>query len=520
MGALDLKFYLSIFVRRLHYFIVIAALVSAIGVTIAVVLPPVYKSTASILVESEQIPDDLAASTVGVGATEQIQIIQQRMMTRTNLLDLARRKEIFDRRPDITASAIVNDMRERTEFKQLNFGKGGATAFTITFAARTPRLAADVTNELVALVLQENVRIRTGRATDTLQFFEQEVERLSGELDRISSSILEFKAANQDALPDSLDFRRTEQARTQERLLQLEREETGLRDARTRLIELFERTGSLGETDENLTPEERELKGLQQTLEQQLILFSESNPKIVLLKQRIGALQKVVDDQRAARGAQEGDQVVTELDLRLEQIDGRIEYIDAEQERLNSELEDLTASILATPGNELRQSALERELSNTQNQYNAAIARLATAETGERIELLSKGERFSIIEQATPIPLPDSPNRPLIAIASIAMGLASGLGVVVLLEILNRSIRRPVDLTNRLGIQAFGTVPYMRTRRERIAKRAVIGSTLMVFTVAVPLGIWALHTYYLPLDLLIRRGIEKLGVAPYLELLI
>ena len=48
----------------------------------------------------------------------------------------------------------------------------------------------DVTNELVTLILQENVSLRTNRAGDTLAFFEGESERLSGELDPIDLVIV------------------------------------------------------------------------------------------------------------------------------------------------------------------------------------------------------------------------------------------------------------------------------------------------------------------------------------------
>ena len=64
MGQLDLKFYLSIFLRRLPYFLVIAAFISAIGIAVASILPPIFRSSATILVESPQIPDELARSTV------------------------------------------------------------------------------------------------------------------------------------------------------------------------------------------------------------------------------------------------------------------------------------------------------------------------------------------------------------------------------------------------------------------------------------------------------------------------
>ena len=91
MDKLDLKFYWSVFLRRLPYFLVVLALLSAIGITVAMILPPVYRSAASMLVEPQQIPDDLAQTTVPVNPFEQVQIIEQRLMTRANLLALADR---------------------------------------------------------------------------------------------------------------------------------------------------------------------------------------------------------------------------------------------------------------------------------------------------------------------------------------------------------------------------------------------------------------------------------------------
>ena len=83
-------------------------------------------------------------------------------------------------------------------------------------------------------------------------------------------------------------------------------------------------------------------------------------------------------------------------------------------------------------------------------------------------------------------------------------GLGAGLGFVVLMEMLNRSIRRPVDLSARLGIQPFATIPYIRTQGETRWKRGAVIAALAVIVVAIPAGLYALHSYYLPLDLLLE----------------
>ena len=51
MDSEDARFYLSVFVRRLHYFLIPAALVTAVGIAAALRLPPVYLAAARILIE-------------------------------------------------------------------------------------------------------------------------------------------------------------------------------------------------------------------------------------------------------------------------------------------------------------------------------------------------------------------------------------------------------------------------------------------------------------------------------------
>ena len=96
---MDLKFYLALFLRRLPYFLIFVTLGTALGVTLARILPPVYLAEARLVVESEQIPDELAASTVRTQATEQLEIIQQRILTRDRLLEMANRLQIYAAEP-------------------------------------------------------------------------------------------------------------------------------------------------------------------------------------------------------------------------------------------------------------------------------------------------------------------------------------------------------------------------------------------------------------------------------------
>ena len=99
---IDLKYYLSLFLRRIHYFVAFVLAGLAIGLTLALTTPPSYRAQARLIVESSQIPGELALSTVRASAVELLEVITQRLVTRTYLLDIAARFGLYADRPGIT----------------------------------------------------------------------------------------------------------------------------------------------------------------------------------------------------------------------------------------------------------------------------------------------------------------------------------------------------------------------------------------------------------------------------------
>jgi len=523
MGDLDLKFYWAVFLRRLPYFLVVASLLTAVAVTLAFVLPPAYRSQASMLVEPQQIPGELAESMVPINPFEQIQIIEQRMMTRATLLELARKIGLDKAQPELTAGELVRDVRQGIEFigfepdvtKQR--GVPGATVIGVAFEAPTAELAYKGASEFVNLILAENMRLRTGRAGDTLEFFQTEVDQLEANLARRSQELADFKTANVRALPESMAMVRSQQERAQAQLIELEREEASLKNERATVVWVFERTGRSTATA-TLSFEEEQLQTLKSELIQARAVYRDSSPQVRVLQNQITALEGLVADQRAARAVPDAQgnpaAPLGALEVELAPIDERLKFIAGEKATIEETLAELEASIEAMPKNEMVISGMERDIVSLQAQHDTALKNRGQAELGERMEVMSKGERFSLIEQPTVPAAPAKPRRTLIAAAGLFGGIAGGIGLVVLMEMLNRSIRRPADLTTGLGIQPFATVPYIHTGSETRWKRGAILAALVVALAVIPLTLLFVHTYYMPLDLLFAAWGEALGFGP------
>lgn len=520
---MDLRFYLSIFLRRLPWFLLFLVLGTAAGITLARVLPAVHAAEALLVVESQQIPDALAASTVDTPAVEQLQIIQQRILAREQLLEMANRLQIYAipgeaARPQ-DADEIVADLRARIAITTTGGDARGpiqATLVRVRFEAPAAVMAATVANEIVTLILREDVAMRTGVARQTLDFFEQEVRRLDQELARKGAEVLRFKEENSTALPDSLDFRRSQQAAAQERLLQFDRQEAELTERRSQLEQLAEAAGQgnlpAGAT---LTPEQQNLQALQDQLVAQLAVLSPTHPAIRMLQAQVSAAEQAVARQMSSGTEEDPGRppILTAFDLQLADLDSQLNFIATSRVQIAAELDALSASIAATPANAIALGTLERDYANLQTQYDDAVAKRAAAETGDVIEALAKGQRISVIEQAVAPTEPERPNRLLIAGGGIGLGFALGLGIVVLLELMKPGIRRPVEIVNRLGITPFATLPYIRTRTEILRRRLILGGVFAAVAVGVPAALWVVHTQYMPLDLLLRQLADRAGLA-------
>ncbi len=207
-ASLSPSYFLEIAKRRALFFIIPFVLVGVVGSLITIAWPSRYLAEGTILVSSQEIPSDLVRPTVAALANDRIQVIQQRIMTRNNLLGVAKK---FDIKPfwqaQPSGTDIVDFIRSRTEITAVSdrlLASAGtrknAIAFKVGFEYEKPQVAMGVANELVTMILNEDVRSRTEFATQTTRFLEQEVNRLETKLGSINKQIGEFRQLNLDAV--------------------------------------------------------------------------------------------------------------------------------------------------------------------------------------------------------------------------------------------------------------------------------------------------------------------------------
>ncbi|KEO51604.1 GumC family protein [Thioclava pacifica] len=497
----DLRFYASLLLRRLHWLILLTLIGTMAGLVVARLITPIYEANALLVVEGERIPDQLASSTVQTDTNAKLQVIRKRVLARDNLLDMARRMDLYPglltasgaRDVDAVFSALSNDLSiEITKDAGSGGDRKNATFMTVSYIAGSPTRAAQVANELVTRILKEDADIRTKAARDTLDFFSREVDRLNAELAKSSAAILQFKQENSAALPERLPVLRDQFAALQLSAPQLADQIKEIEDQKDRLIRRREVSGKEVDLDAIYPPAQRDLARLEAQRDALRQVLPSDDPRIAALGAQIVEL--------GAGASVPLAKPASAFEERLRALENDLFAARARQEAAEVQMAQLQTEIAKVPANAAALEALQRDHENLLDQYGRATKSRAVAETGDTIESLAKGEKLTVIDQAVAPNEPVKPNRKTITIAGFGAGFVLGLLLIVGRELLNPGIRRPEDLQRQLGITAFATLPYIATPADLALRRRqfMISSGMVLGALIVVLVLFGL--LYMPLD--------------------
>lgn len=508
--------------RRLWLMILCVVIVTPIGLITAVSLPSKYSSAAKILIEGQQIPNSLVQSTVMVSAGERMALLRQRLLTRQNLLDLADRLNLFADQTNLSQTQIANLVRAAVTITdiQLQRGRGPSlsAAFTITYSSTNPAEAAQVANELVSMVLEQNLETRSQRASETRVFLQNKVKELAATLVALEEAIAQFKIDNDDKLPESQQARRTELSRLRGRRLELQGEAITLEEQKLALQERLRLGLPAISAMVQLTPEEASLQQLKRQLNQVSAIYAASHPDVRRLTSQIAALEKVVAAQtgRVNDAAEDSGAATTgpedAINREIASIDRRIETIVTEAGDIEKRMEVLTTSIAETPRVEIALIALERQHANLSAQYQDSVRKEATAADGEELELNRQAERYRVLEPAQVPEEPDWPPRELIALGGAGGSVALGALLMLGAELRNQSVRTAGQIERRLDLRPLVTIPMIETKhdvRRRLLKRFAV---ILLIILAIAAALFLVDRFYLPIDLLLQKLLDRAGL--------
>ena len=308
-----------------------AIVVFFLAAIIAFILPPVYKSSCTILIEAQEIPADFVRSTVTGYVEERLQMITQLVLSRSRLQEIIDRFGLYeDLKSRYTTEAIIKKMREDIQMETIQAevidtqsGRPGSAtiAFTLSYEGKSPAKVVQVANVIASFYLEENLKTREERARGTFDFLETQLAGLRSELLHTEAQIAEFKNKHLSKLPE---------------LMQLN----------LQTMERFEReVNAKKELIKNLTNRKIYLEGQLATVEPMMYSISLGGKRIMTPKDELRALQSQYMSFSATLSKNHPD--VISAKKRLDAMESEVATHDNLRDRYR-ELQDKQAELTLT----------------------------------------------------------------------------------------------------------------------------------------------------------------------------
>ncbi len=535
-GGKTLGEYLAVLRRHKVQIFAVTAVLAAVAGAVAIGLPPVYRSTATILVQEQEVPPDLVRSTITSFADERIQVISQQVMTRAMLLRLvdkyglyekyrqrATTDEILDRmRKDIKLTTVNADISDRSSGRRVN----ATIAFTISYDSPRPDQAQKVVNDLASLYLDENAKVRQQSVAETTAFLTQEADRLATQIQDIEANLAQFKRRYAGRLPDSSMVNMQLAERTGSELQRIERETSTLQERKIALEAQLSvvapnvppATNTAGQR--GLTPAER-LRALEAQYASASAVYGADHPDIRRMQREIAALraetgasgneagvkppaQGAADKRAIPDPIQKPDNpAYIALITQIEGTKRELNQLAALKDDLRAQQRTYDSRLMQIPEIEREYDDLTRDYQTAQTRYREVKAKQMQAEVSQELEKDRKAERFSLGEPAHLPEKPFSPNRPAVALIGFIAALGGGIGVAGLREAFDASVKGPLELARIATVPILTAIPYIETRWEQVGKRRRTWLAVCLISLLAVAFLLGVHFFLKPLPALL-----------------
>ena len=305
----SLSDYLSILGRRRKSFLLTTGVILSLAIGLAMSLPPIYRSSATILIQQQAISNKLLSSSVEQDLDSGLEMLIRGVMTKPNLLAIVEKFNLFSSyRNDLSEAAILKKVHKSIGVKMLNPELAGqkksatqqGTAFEVSFEyEHDPDVAQQVTTELTRLFLEKNTEGRRKITAGTTAFLISETRKIEKKLGEISSKFTKFKKNNSRLLPQQMEFMTSERERTDRELLTVVQEIRSIRAsniqlrgqlAGTKAYMYEDRTEIRNTSGEKVLSATGRLQTLQQKYHSLVSKYSASHPSVKKVKKEIESL--------------------------------------------------------------------------------------------------------------------------------------------------------------------------------------------------------------------------------------
>lgn len=491
--------------RRRVWLIAVPPLVTLFaGLLYSSRVPDMYQSDMLIAIDPQRVPDAFVESTVTLRTDQRMDAISVQVTSRTNLERMISEFNLYPEERRVEPMEDVVDLMRKNIDVQMERPRPGPrgpeppNAFHVRFTYTDPNIAAQVTQRLGSLFVDQNSSDRRGLAQSTNAFLEVQLEEARKRLEVQERKLEAFRERYGKELPTQMQSNMQaitsaqmqaqglveSTARDRDRKLMLERlyrEAVNEPEPVTAAPVAPSQSSGAAMAPGGGTPE-AQLASARANLATLELRYKSDHPDVVRARRLVAELEpRAAEAARSAGTETSGTPVVSgdparrerlrQMAAEIESLDRQIAFKESEEQRLRGEIAEYQRRIEAVPGLESEWSALTRDYDTQQAAYKELLSKSGAAKLAVDLEQEQIGESFRIVDPAGVPVQPLSSLRPQINAGGLALGLVIGLGIAALLEFRDSSFHTEADVLEVLALPVLASVPQIHSSDDRLRER-------------------------------------------------
>ncbi len=514
-------------IKKRRWALILPALtIFIIAVALCLLLPPVYRSTSTILIEDQDVSRDYVTA-AGTNLVEQrLQMINQRIMSSSRLQEIINRFKLYaDQRNKETTEEIIDRMRTKdikfapitAEVVDPRSGRPSTAtlAFSVSYEGENPATVQGVTNVLTSLYLEENIKVREQQTEGAAKFLENELNGVRSDLTELEKKIAVYKEKHSQAIPERFQFNLQTLDRAERDSDQMKDQLRALREKESSYqSQLASIPAASKQPEKPDKPDVLRLEDLRLKLVNLKTRVSDEYPDVIKLKAEIAELEqrpKPVGDLPVDNPPPDNPIYIT-LTAQLASTTSEIESVKRQLVDLNLKKTEYGRRLENSPRVEEGYKNILVERNNTQIKYDDLMKKFMEAKTARGLEKGQMGQRFTLLNPAELPEKPVKPNRLAILLIGLILGIGSSVGAASLLEYSDHSVRSADVLALATGLAVLATIPEIIKAEDTAAKmkkRIIITASIVLLIIIVVI---LFHFLVMDLDVFWARLMRRLAI--------
>lgn len=499
-----IKKYADLLLRWDKVIIITVLLAISCGLIIYLKTPKVYQSSSLIMYEQQKIKPSKLTPEVSRKIEAMVNTVSQYVTSRGSLEKIVKDFNLYgEALRKLPLEDVITKMRDK-DIVIFSENKSG-DVFKVSFQNEDPRKAMLVTNALASKFIEENLRFREERASETTDYVKYELEIAKQSIDKKEAIMRDYKLKYYNEMPDQRVANMSRLNALQEQYQVVQSNIQSLEQTRLLAQQQYELQGK--SVSNNIDQPGRnsglyDLETARQALKNLLAKYTPEHPSVKQLEKQILQLEteqegsggKLVDDEDGAGSAFQSptskgrDSLLDQRLAQLKEIDLNLESLRDNRNKILEQVKRYQQWVENTPVREAEWASITRDYYELKKHYENLVSQSLAAESSETLERRQKGSQFRVVDSAY---LPEKPLQPdflLIMFGAIAVGLGGGVGAVFLVDFFDTTFKDANEIEEFLKVPVLCSIPLIVTDREKKRSKIITWGSYVCFGI-VFLGI-------------------------------